>query len=83
MQIFRNEQTLDGLADLRNAGQHAIGKYVFVDPGVASYLGFVTAYGMQKENPSIFETTVDSLHEDSVVFMADVFKHSDGDDLIE
>src|SRR5450759_691880 len=83
VQIFHNEQTLNCFADLRNAGQYAIGKYVFIDPRIAFYLGFVTTNSVQKENAVIFKTSVDSLHEGFVVFTADVFEHSDGYYLIK
>jgi len=81
--IFHREQSLDGSADLGDAGQHAVGKNVFGDPGVAIVGGFVAADGVQQQNAFVFKAAVCNAHERSVIFPPDMFEHTHGNDFIE
>ena len=50
VQVLRNEETLDGPADLGDAGQHAVGEDVLVYPRIALDPRFVGAYRVEEED---------------------------------
>lgn len=68
MDILDYQQFLGGFGYPGETRKHAIGENVFIDPWVSIGLGNIIAYGMEQEETFQFQTTMNDLHEGSVVF---------------
>jgi len=83
LDVLNHQETLRGPANFGHARQRPARKDIPVNPGIHAVAGSIAADGLEQEYPFLLQASMDDFHECFIVFLSNMFKHPDGNDLVE